>query len=100
MNLLFLIFLHHVGDVWAQPSWLILNKKIHWFSVYEHAVVYTGVVSLGLYTLGILSIWKILFILLGHFIIDFVKYRYLKNWNWIYLDQGLHYLQLIFVFYS
>ena len=90
---------HHIGDVAFQPSWLIKNKHIHWWSVYEHSFVWAGCVSGVLYLQGDYLLWKFLFLLVGHFIIDFIKYRYLKNWNWVYVDQMLHYIQVFIVYY-
>ena len=95
--MIILLFLHHLGDT-IQPSWLIKNKENHAFAIYEHAFVWAGLVSLGLIYLGIFTLWKFLFLLIGHFIIDYYKYRYFKHYNWIYLDQGLHYLQILIVY--
>lgn len=102
MNLLFLIFLHHLGDVAFQPSWLITNKKSRAFAIYEHAFVWAGVVSLGLYMIGEFEIWKFVFLIIAHWLIDFIKYQKVphpENYNWIYPDQALHYLQVIIVYY-
>jgi hypothetical protein len=97
MNLLWLLTAHHIADVAYQPSWLIKNKHHHWWSVYEHSFVWAGVISIALYLLGVFEPWKFIFLLVGHFVIDWYRYRYLHNWNWIYLDQALHYLQVIIV---
>jgi len=83
-----LIVIHHIADVAFQPSWLIKNKHIHWWSVYEHSVVWAGLISF------FAGFEHFFFLLIGHFLIDYIKYRKCKNWNWIYLDQALHYLQI------
>jgi len=93
-----LIILHHIADVAWQPSWLVENKKKHLWSIYEHCVIWAGVISLGLYTIGGYSMWKFFFLLIGHFIIDVLRYRVFTDWKWIYLDQTLHYLQLLIVY--
>jgi hypothetical protein len=99
MSFLFLIFLHHVGDVWAQPTWLITLKKKHLFSIYEHCVIWSGIISFGLIVLGLFSPWKFFFLLIGHFIIDWYKYQKTNGkYEWIYLDQFLHYTQIVTVF--
>lgn len=98
--MILLLFLHHLADVAFQPSWLITNKHKHAFSIYEHAFVWAGTVSFGLYLLGTYSRLDFFALLIGHFIIDFIKYRYGKNYNWIYLDQFLHYLQVIIAYAS
>lgn len=105
INLLFLLFLHHVGDVWGQPSWLIENKKKHVFAIYEHVAIWTGLICLGLYILDLpLNLLELLFLFGGHFLIDLTKYQLLpeniRNKYWtIYPDQALHYLQIILVYY-
>lgn len=96
--MILLIVLHHIADVAFQPSWLIKNKQKYWWSIYEHSVIWAGLISLGLYTLGEYSIYKFLFLLIGHFIIDFVRYRWFYEWKFIYIDQALHYLQLVCVY--
>ena len=94
--MILLIVLHHIADVAFQPSWLIKSKHIHWWSIYEHLVIWAGLISAGLWWMDIYTIEKFIFLLVGHFLIDYFKYK-LKNWNWIYLDQGLHYLQILLV---
>lgn len=105
MNIILLIVLHHVGDVWGQPSWLIRNKKYHAFAIYEHCMVWAGVVSAGLWWMGIFEPWKFAFLLIGHFIIDYAKYQVIPDrffegaspyWL-IYPDQALHYAQIFIV---
>jgi hypothetical protein len=96
-NFFILLFFHHLADVSLQPTWLIDNKKKHWFSIYEHCFVWSGVIGLTLYYLGIFSWWKVVFLFVGHFLIDLFKYRFTKNYNWVYLDQILHYLQICLV---
>ena len=96
MTYIFFLFLHHLADT-MQPTWLIKNKKKHAFAVYEHAFVWAGLITIALFCFGEYALWKFLFLLIGHFLIDFIKYRYFKNYQWVYLDQGLHYLQIIIV---
>ena len=97
MNIIFLLFLHHLADT-IQPTWLIKNKKIHAYAIYEHAFVWAGTVSVGLYLLGSFSIGKFLFLLIGHFLIDYFKYKK-TEYYWTYLDQFLHAIQIIVVYY-
>ena len=98
MNFLWLIFAHHVADVAFQPSWLIRNKKIHLWSIYEHSMVWTALVSLVLLVLGLFALWKVFFLLIGHFLIDAIKYQLCGNsWWLIYPDQALHYGQIAVV---
>lgn len=97
--MVFLMVLHHIADVAFQPSWLIKNKGLHWWSVYEHAFIWAGLISFGLLWFDIFTWWKFIFLLVVHFLIDFTKYRKLPEWHWVYVDQGLHYLQLLIVYY-
>ncbi len=96
--MILLLVLHHIADVAFQPSWLIEKKKEHWWSVFEHCMIWAGVISAGLYILGLYSIEKFIFLFVGHFIIDMLRYRKFIKWGYIYLDQGLHYLQLVVVY--
>lgn len=99
MTLFWLIFLHHLADVAFQPSWLIKNKHKHWFSIYEHVWVWTGVVGAGLWFFtGELTLLDMAVLFIGHFLMDSYKYSK-KEWWWIYPDQAFHYLQVIFCYY-
>lgn len=106
MEIILLLFFHHVGDVWAQPSWLIENKKKHLFALYEHVFIYSGVVSFALILTGHFSLWKFFFIAVTHFITDWLFYQGLpkilnkeKQYNWVYYDQFMHYVQIIFAYF-
>lgn len=95
--MILLLVLHHIADVALQPSWLIKKKHEHAWAVYEHSMIWAGLISGGLYYLGEYEHWKFFFLLIGHFLIDYFKYKYLTNYNWVYLDQTLHYLQIIII---
>jgi len=106
MQLITLLVLHHIGDVWGQPSWLIKAKSKHLWSIYEHCMVWAGVVSFGLYMYGNLEPWKFFFLLIGHFVIDTFFYQVLprlrreeKQFWYVYPDQALHYLQIFVVLF-
>lgn len=90
-----LLVLHHLADT-IQPTWLIKNKKLHAFAIYEHSMVWAGAISLGLLFIGRYSIDKFLILLIGHFLIDYFKYKK-TDYRWTYLDQALHYLQIILI---
>lgn len=97
MNLLFLLFLHHVADVWAQPGWLIENKKTHLFALHEHVSIYTGVLCLGFYFLGLFEPWMVAWFYGWHYLTDLITYRVIGDrWGYarIYPDQIAHYLQI------
>lgn len=99
-----LLVAHHVADVWGQPSWLIEAKKRHGWAIWEHVVIYAGVVSAALMWLGRFEPWMFVWFLVGHFLIDGFFYRVLprlrgeeKQYWYVYPDQALHYLQLVVV---
>ena len=105
MQLLILIFLHHFGDVWGQPSWLIKAKSKHLWAIYEHCMVWTGLICMGLIYFDNFEPWKFVFLLFVHFIIDMFFYQILpqlrnkkKQYWYIYPDQALHYTQILVVF--
>lgn len=102
MSIFWLLFLHHIGDVAFQPSWLIQNKKKHPFAIYEHVFVWTGIVSIGLLALDLFAPWKVLFLFCGHSLIDWVRYHkvpHRERYEWIYPDQALHYMQISIVYF-
>lgn len=107
MDLVYLLVAHHIADVWGQPSWLIENKKKHLWAIFEHVMIYAGVLSLTFWFLGIYEIWMFWYFLIGHFIIDSFFYRVLpiirdepKQYWYVYPDQLLHYLQIVFAFFT
>lgn len=98
MSLLFLVFLHHVADVWAQPGWLIENKEKHLFALHEHVTIYTGILSLGFCAIGQFEPWMVPWFYVWHFITDYTTYRIVgSRWGYarIYPDQIAHYLQIL-----
>lgn len=106
-HLIALLVVHHIADVWAQPSWLIENKKKHPFAIYEHVMIYAGIMTAACYfTLGSEygTLLIFFYFLFGHYAIDFTKYITMPLMNkgkhkyeWIYGDQAAHYLQIILI---
>lgn len=104
MEIIIVLFFHHLADVAFQPSWLITNKKTHPFAIYEHAFVWAGVVSIGLALVGRFQPIDFVSLLVVHWLIDYVKYqvlpkKYGDHYWYIYPDQFLHYLQVIVAFF-
>lgn len=96
-----LLVAHHIADVAMQPSWLIEAKKKHLWAIFEHVMIYAGVLSVVLYYFDSFEYWMFFYFLIGHFIIDSYFYRFLpwyldieKQYHWVYTDQALHYLQI------
>jgi len=100
-NFLWLVFAHFIGDIALQSGWQADNKGKHWYVMLAHCMIWTALICVALEYLQILTLWKFLFLLVGHFICDSWKARILKtleNWKWIYPDQGFHFLQLLIVY--
>lgn len=92
-----LVFAHFMGDIGFQNPWLV-KKKQHWFYMVAHSVIYTGCIAVSLEYLGILVIWKVLFIVIGHYLIDTGKKVLPERYKDL-IDQSLHLIQLIIVYY-
>jgi Protein of unknown function (DUF3307) len=100
MNLIWLLFAHFIGDWALQSNWMGQNKSKRWIIMFAHCMIYTGVIAIALQYLGILEYWKLAFIFLGHYIMDFVKGKAAhseKDWRMIYLDHMWHLSQLVIV---
>ena len=93
-SFLFLVFLHFVADFPMQGSYLAMTKGKVFYSLIAHSVIYAGILSCGLYLLGIYAIWKSVVLLVSHVVIDYWKShaKNIENQNGIYLyiDQGFH----------
>jgi len=98
MNFLWLAFAHYVGDTGLQNGYTIKYKKVYWYILFSHCVVYTGCIAVALNYLGILSLWKLAFILLGHYLIDSYKFLLPKRLRDL-IDQLLHFIQLAIVYF-
>lgn len=103
-DLIWLLAAHHVADVWGQPSWLIEAKKSHLWAIFEHVMIYAGVLSATLLWLDRFRPWMFAWFLIGHFVIDGFFYRILprlrgeeKQYWYVYPDQALHYLQILLI---
>ena len=92
-SFLFLVFLHFVADFPMQGSYLATTKSELLYSLVAHSVIYAGVLSCGLYMLGIYAIWKSVILLVSHVVIDYWK-SHAKNIErqhgiYLYIDQAL-----------
>jgi hypothetical protein len=101
-ELLTLLVAHHIADVWGQPSWLIEAKKSHLWAIFEHVMIYAGVLSATLMWMESFQLWMFWFFLIGHFVIDTFFYQVLpvlrneeKQYWYVYPDQALHYAQIV-----
>lgn len=101
LKLLFLYFLNLVGDYPLQGEFLANMKGKYNYLLFVHCAIWTGTVCVGLYLIGSLSAWKIIFLLAGHIAIDFWKARKKDKTNALtrdlWIDQFLHFLQILIV---
>ncbi len=95
-----LIFAHVIGDMSLQTSFVALNKGKRLYLMFSHVMIYIGTVGIALLLLNIFSWYSILFIVIGHFLMDSWKSKQPKDdehFYQIYIDQGWHYFQLLIV---
>lgn len=88
--MIWLLFAHTFGDVAMQTAWLAANKDI-WYGTLAHSIIWAGSISIALVCLKRYSNTKAIFLILGHWLID----SFIQNH---YLDQALHFIQLIIVY--
>lgn len=72
MTLFEVLFLAHlVGDFLFQTTWMAMNKATKWIPLLAHVAVYTAIVTAAAFFFGTgLSLSAILFIFIGHIILD------------------------------
>ena len=97
-TLFFLIFLHYLGDFPLQGQFLAENKGKNDYLLFAHAFIWAGTISTGLLYFGLFATWKVLFLLIGHFIIDRWKARLpVSGQKELLIDQTLHFVQVLIV---
>jgi hypothetical protein len=94
-TLFFLIFLHYLADFPLQGSYLAENKGKDDYLLFAHSFIWAGTLSVGLLYFGIFAMWKAVFLLAGHFVLDRLKARH--NMCSLYTDQAYHFLQIAIV---
>lgn len=96
--LFFLIFLHYLGDFPFQGQFLAENKGKNDYLLFAHAFIWAGTISAGLLYFGLFSVWKCIFLLVGHFVIDRWKARLpVSGQRELLIDQTLHLVQILFI---
>ena len=98
--LMLVIFAHYLADYPLQGDFLGTMKGKYDYLLFCHCVIWTGCVSISLAYFGLYATWKLLFLFIGHFIIDRWKARHpsakeigLTKLLWI--DQLLHFVQIL-----
>ena len=97
-----LILAHYLGDNAFQPDWMVTNKKKYKNILLSHAIVWSTPISLVLMYFGAFSAVKLVFLVVGHYLIDLWNIKQAKeclgdNW-YVVADQALHLLQLVIVY--
>lgn len=98
INYIWLIFAHVIGDFVLQTEWLAHNKGKFWLWMLWHSMIWSGCICIILDDLQIeVVLWKWLFLIIGHFIIDKCRARSTLTWHAL-TDQALHLLQCWIVY--
>ena len=101
-----LIFAHAIGDMALQTDYMACNKGDSPMVMLAHCIVWTGCICIALKYLNRYRLWKVFFLLAGHFIIDeisqfYMDYDYCISGQMINLfDQIAHLGQLIIVYFG
>jgi hypothetical protein len=101
---LFLYFINLLLDYPLQGEFLGIQKSNYNYLLFVHSAIWGFGISIALYFLGMLNLWKIIFLVIGHYWIDYLKCR--KVWfmkklhplkGALYINQLLHVVQLFLV---
>ena len=104
LSLLTLFYLHFIADFPLQGEFLANFKGKNDYILFSHCVIWSGSISIGLFILGLFAPWKLVMLLVGHFIIDRWKARKIdKTFSLtkdLYIDQFLHLIQIVICWYK
>ena len=98
--IIFVIFGHFIGDFAFQTEWQYKNKGRYWYVLLSHGMIWTGVISGVLLYFDVFEIWKAMFLLIGHILMDKWKTTKPKTpeaYWYIYPDQLCHIIQCVIV---
>jgi hypothetical protein len=107
-NFIWLVFAHYFGDSALQSSFQAEKKATFWYVMFCHCIVWTACISIALQYLHLFAIWKVFFLLIGHWISDkwksniWIKFGGEKNREcsdlyikpYLLIDQLWHFIQL------
>jgi hypothetical protein len=95
------IVAHYIGDYPLQGAYLAKMKGKSDYILFCHTFIWTGCVSAVLAYFGVFVWWKAVSLLVGHFAIDRWKSRKTDKSNAmssdLWIDQGLHFAQILLV---
>lgn len=103
-GLLWLGFAHAIGDLALQTHFIGMTKHIYPQVMFAHCIIYAGCLSIALKYINRYSLWKFVFLLTGHFIIDTISsYFYWELWceygKVNFYDQLAHLAQILMVYF-
>lgn len=103
-NFLWLYFCNLILDYPLQGDFLGIQKANNNYLLFVHSAIWGLGMSFALIIVGLFAWWKVLFLVIGHYIIDYLKCRkvgFMKKLDplrgALYIDQGLHVLQIVTV---
>lgn len=92
---------HYIGDYPLQGDFLANFKGKLDYILFCHALIWTGCIAAVLAYFGVFAWWKIVFLLVGHMVIDRWKSRKEDKTKALtldlWIDQGLHMAQILLV---
>ncbi len=93
-------FAHCMGDMVLQTNFMAEFKSKFPYMMFTHVFIWSVCISIVLAYFGLFTIPKFIFLFSVHYLIDRWKTKQPKDdehlWC-IYLDQFLHFLQILFV---
>lgn len=92
-----LLLCHLLYDLHWQGDYVSAGKRTSNLLLSAHALTWGLLVSAPLLLVGEWSLWKVVFLVATHLVIDWGKAR--RNWYGLYVDQGLHLLTIIAVLF-
>ena len=92
LQFMILYFTNLILDYPLQGTFLAENKKDNQYILWVHCAIWGLGVSIILLPLGLFMWWKVIMLVGGHFIIDYMKCHERID---LYQDQLLHIMQLI-----
>ena len=105
INFVWLVFGHFIADWAFQNEFVANNKGKYWFIMFAHCMVWAGILGFVLFLLDISALWKLGFLIGGHWVCDkwkCNKITYLcstsredenRNLKLLYIDQAWHIVQ-------
>lgn len=124
INFIILYFANLILDYPLQGTFLAEYKQKNNYILFVHCAIWALGISIVLLPLGLFAWWKVIMLLVGHYIIDYwkcrglykkwpykltieytkvgdstfakkVKVPIISDWNSLYIDQSLHIIQIL-----